>query len=76
MAPRSQEEGDTRAFARLRIMAHTAVTAKIVYTDFVEIGLAIFQMISGLQDLLMNLGLKKKTKKNYAIQKLNQKNWS
>lgn len=76
MAPRSQEEGDTRAFARLRIMAHTAVTAKIVYTDFVEIGLAIFQMISGLQDLLIEFGTEKKTKKNYAIQKLNQKNWS
>ena len=77
MAPRSQEEGDTRAFARLRIMAHTAVTAKIVYTDFVEIGLAIFQMISGLQDLLIEFGSeKKKKKKNYAIQKLNLKNWS
>ena len=58
-------------------MAHTAVTVKIVYTDFVEIGLAIFQMISGLQDLLIEFGNeKKKTKKNYAIQKLNQKNWS
>lgn len=63
MAPRSQEEGDTRAFARLRIMAHTAVTAKIVYTDFVEIGLAIFQMISGLQDLLIEFGTEKKNKK-------------
>ena len=63
MAPRSQEEGDTRAFARLRIMAHTAVTAKIVYTDFVEIGLAIFQMISGLQDLLKEYGTKKKKQK-------------
>ena len=63
MAPRSQEEGDTRAFARLRVMAHTAVTVKIIYTDFVEIGLAIFQMISGLQDLLIEFGTEKKKQK-------------
>ena len=44
-------------------MAHTAVTAKIVYTDFVEIGLAIFQMISGLQDLLIEFGTEKNKQK-------------
>ena len=44
-------------------MAHTAVTVKIVYTDFVEIGLAIFQMIPGLQDLLIEFGTEKKKQK-------------
>ena len=63
VVPCSQEEGDTRAFLHAQHM---------VSSGHVVIGLAMFQMISGLQELWFEFGTGN-TKQYYLIHKLHPK---
>ena len=54
VAPSSQDEGDTRVFVRVQYMVrtgHTVVKLRTIETDVIAIGLAMFQLISGVQEL-------------------------
>ena len=75
VAPCSQEEGDTRVLLHVQDMVrseHGIVKVRTVDTVVIVIGLAMFQMISGLQELWIEL-VTENTKRYYLIHKLQAK---
>ena len=75
VAPCSQEEDDTRVFLHVQDMVssgHSIVKVHIADTDIMVFRLAMFQMISGFQELWIEFD-SENTKQYYPIHKLHSK---